>query len=306
MANNSDGSHYFSAFPLTKVAVAGELSISLLGVIMNALFINAHIQDPYKILKGSSTPFIVNIAVIDFLASLILFTHSLLVILLFDAQQIGNVPMVTLLQFVDGLFTTTSASSYLCLAVERFVLIAFPIWHRVKVTLSVCYFVLTFVWSLFVCFDGMVLFYFYYDVKQMVRLRLIRNCVTSMMFLVTCLFYIGTFISLRKQSKQLYARKDASTTNTRMMQIRLKNEKGFLHTITIVCFVMIITLLPVLILASISCIQIEQSDPKQVKRVTATGLTIISINFAANSFVYLWRWPKYRKTYKKLYCIFTQ
>ncbi len=91
----------------------------------------------------------------------------------------------------------------------------------------------------------------------------------------------------------------------RMIKIRLESEKQFLTTIAIVCFVLAFTLLPILSIELVFMIFSAEewtSDYLLRHQITVCGLTIMTLNFAVNGLIYLWRMKKYRKTFKKLYC----
>jgi hypothetical protein len=66
----------FLVYPTFASAVVLLLLVPLLGIITNSLLLFAHIKDPYNLLESSR--FIVNIAIIDFLASLSLLVYAVL------------------------------------------------------------------------------------------------------------------------------------------------------------------------------------------------------------------------------------
>ncbi len=90
-----------------------------------------------------------------------------------------------------------------------------------------------------------------------------------------------------------------------MIKIRLESEKNFLTTIAIVCFVLAFTLLPLLTIVFVFVMLSSEewtSENLFEQPVTIWGLTIMTLNFAVNGLIYVWRMKKYRKTFKKLYC----
>ncbi len=58
-------------------AVVLQVTFSSLGIFLNFMLLYAHKKDPCKLLRSSSSPFIVNIAVIDFLASCTILANQL-------------------------------------------------------------------------------------------------------------------------------------------------------------------------------------------------------------------------------------
>ena len=70
-------------------------------------------------------------------------------------------------------------------------------------------------------------------------------------FLLIQIIYFSSYISLRKQRKGLYGREDLNETSIKFIQIRLESEKHFLKIIAIICFVLALTMLQILIAASV-------------------------------------------------------
>jgi Mg2+ and Co2+ transporter CorA len=127
------------------------------------------------------------------------------------------------------------------------------------------------------------------------------------LLMLTLSVYIASYISIRRQRMELHNRTGMSEITIRTAKIRLENEKNFLVTIAIVCFVLAATVLPFIIMSFTSFVEVtkrlEGDDNKFVApSYTRWGLLLIGLNSAANVFVYLRRLPKYRKTFKKLYC----
>jgi hypothetical protein len=92
---------------------------------------------------------------------------------------------------------------------------------------------------------------------------------------------------------------DATTTT---IKLRLKNENNFLLTIAIVCFILALTTLPFATMVFTFAFKAMANEGKRLSSYHIWTLLAISINSAINVFVYLWRLPKYRKTFKKLFC----
>ena len=118
-------------------------------------------------------------------------------------------------------------------------------------------------------------------------------------FLFTQVFYLATYFSLKKQRGRFFKRQDVSEAVLRTMKIRLQREKQFLHTIAIVCFILNFTLLPSLTLLIVHGIYPQFSNQREVFSIS---MDFLSFSFATNPIVYVWRLPKYKKTFKLLYC----
>ena len=209
-----------------------------------------------------------------------------------------------LLNIVLTFLETMSVTSVLSLSVERLFSVAFPLWHRVKMTTRVTRYWLAAVWLFHLTWEGLLFVLLLYDYRiQWTLCKLFFMWVT---FLLIQIMYFASYASLRKQRNELYKRQDLSQASIRMTKTRLESEKNFLITIAIVCFVLALTLLPPLtatfvhiLLDSVhnwTAVSISK-EPKIV-----WGATVMTLNFGVNGLIYLWRMKKYRKTFKKLYC----
>ena len=300
---NSSGVVY-GTFPESKTAVIGALPISFCGIILNALFINAHLRDPLKILRYAAAMFIANIVFVNFLASCLFFVHSLMVLILFEVPHIADEAMQFLLWAIHSVCTTAYVIFLLGLSVERFISLAFPLWHRVKATPRACCYWLAVIWTLILCYELTILVcYFTRELRPSFWMAIARSVASLTVFLVICLLNIGSYFSLKRQRKQLYKRQDIGEACLKMMQIRLEAEQNFLKTVLIVCLMLMLTLLPVLVHILVVTLRKSYSKANHRHFLSALPLTVVPLNYAVNSLVYL-RCPKYRETYKKLYPVF--
>ena len=109
---------------------------------------------------------------------------------------------------------------------------------------------------------------------------------------------LATFIALRKQRSNILGRRDALGSSA-----RLENEKHFLCTVAVLSLVAGVTQLPMMI-AHLYVIYLNSNDhntdgaPRILFSISGA---LLSVNFATNPFVYLWRIPKYKRTFKTLY-----
>ena len=282
-------------------AVTMQIIFSIFGIFLNIMLLYAHKKDPCKRLRSSSSPFIVNIAFIDFLASCCNLAQPFLSDFSFYS------PTYTLrkrlIYAIIIFLVSISFTSFASLSVERFFSVAFPLWHRVRITNQFSRYWLMAVWFFHFIYDGsitIILLYNHYETEW-----ILCKCFSMLaMFLLTQIMYLASYISLRKQRKGLYKREDSNENNIRMIEIRLQNEKNFLITIAIVCFVLVVTVLPGLIILFITILFSKNSITfsSMIKPQTVWGMAIMTSNYAVNGLIYLWRMKKYRKTFKELYC----
>jgi hypothetical protein len=122
-------------------------------------------------------------------------------------------------------------------------------------------------------------------------------------YLSTVLIYLLAYISIRKQKLSFIAENLKSETEKRMLKIRLKNQKRFITTILLVNLVLIFGIIP-LIVGTLSKLLVYNG------MISASGTEmlfnviniLLFISMAINPFLYIWRLPKYRKTFRVLYC----
>ena len=288
----------FHHFPSQTSALILQLLVTLLGIITNSLLFYAHLKDPYKILRRSSSRFIINLAIIDFLASCTLFVFS---VLRFDLLTLKIAHTLTIgLHWFLEVCTTASVASFLCLAVERFISIAYPLWYRVKITKQVYRYWIGILWLVVVSFEAIQRAFYY---SYLLTFGFLRVGFLLTGFLVANLLYLASYISLKRQRRDLCSRSTLSESNKQAIQARLNNEKRFLSTIAIVCFIFALTFLPLLLfIFHLHMVQVGQCLIEIVESFETWIIAVISLNFTVNAFIYVWRWPKYRKTFKKLYC----
>ena len=277
------------------------MTINIIGIVGNFLLIVAHVKDPQGLLKSSSSPFIFNIASMDMLLSSVMFTRIAFTLREGRMTIQWNSSNNSIAFSLTSLGFSVLFASYLSLAIERFLSVAYPLWHRARITVKVSrYWVL----ALWITSAGMGTIYFAVNrVTTEVESQMsFLSFICLMLLLILCV-YIASYISIRRQSLHILSRTDMNEVAIRTTKIRLKNEKNFLVTIALVCCVLAVTILPYVAISFVFWIDfIEENHASYPPEYFKLVLFFIGSNSAANVFVYLWRLPKYRKTFKKLYC----
>ena len=277
--------------------------VSSCGILLNSLLIVAFHKDPLKVLHSPSGVFILNIAVIDFTASctfLLAASFRSSVFCYVHLETIFSLDGVT--NFLSAFFSTLPFASYLCLAVERFCSIALPLWHRVHVTTRACRYWVLALWLFYFILEGLIVTLQTFLYGILAKMSFVRLAFTWTTFLCTLVFYLASYISIQRQRRQLQNREDINNTKT-SIKMRLKNEQTFLVTISIVCSLLFLSFIPFAVMIAIYIPVLD--NPEGADRddfpYAKWGIIAITINFAINPILYLWRLPKYRKTFKKLY-----
>ena len=270
-----------------------RLFILLSGVIGNSLVITAHWKDPLRVFKNTSSLFVLNIAISDIFVA---FWWILRIAFVLISEKTSS----TLLVIWIG-FTTFSPWTFLCLAIERFLSVAFPLWHRIRVTTQTCHKVIIGTWIVHTAI---------YILAQLIFNAVFGEnfifCYGIVVFFCIYVVYFATYIALRRQRKEFEKRQDISESALKAMKVRQKHEKRFLVTIAIVCFMLTIIFLPVIGMRTIIVLLENVLEKKTVQDMTDGFQIVLSINFFMNPIIYLLRLPKYKKTFKVLYCNFTK
>ena len=282
VTNISDGLHvYLHYMPLSAYAM--QFSILSLGIIANVLLIFSHWKDPFRFFKNTTSLFVRNIAVFDIIVAVLWIIRMALILSLRSNRDIVSAIWLG--------FASMSPCAFLCFAVERFLSVAFPLWYRVRVTIQRCRKVLLGTWIAHIVIQIIALFVFSEDDRNDFILFY-----TIAMFFSVYVFYLATYVSLRRQRNELQKRQNMNQGTFNAMRARQEQEKRFLITIAIVCIILTIVFLPVIAMRTIFLL-LNLDSPNAYSAL----LILLSINYFVNPIIYLWRLPKYRKTFKKLY-----
>ena len=281
-----------------QVAFGIQLVILTFGAVLNLLLMIAIIKDPLKTFKSPSSSFILNIAFVDMLVCVLWIIINIL-----DHTSPGYIEIRYLLVRVWFASIGISPLLYLCLSIERFCSVAYPLWHRVHVTTRVCRYWLCAIWIVHIVFETLVSCFVPSVISDKEMIILISFVGIS--FLFTQAFYLATYFSLKKQREMYFNRQNVNEAALGTIKIRLQRERQFLHTIAIVCLILNLTLLPTLTFMIVHVIYpqfstMQRGQPSILFRHLL--LIFLSFNFAINPIIYGWRLPKYRKAFKLLYC----
>ena len=271
-----------------------QLVILTFGAVLNLLLIIAIIKDLLKTFKTPSSSLILNIALADILVC-VSWIIKIILNLTSHGYRVNK-------ETRDVLFRIWTASIgispllYMSLSIERFCSVSYPLWHRVHITTRFCWHWQCTIWIFHIIFETLVSCLV--PVMSFEEIMIILLYV-GISFLLTQVFYLATYFSLKKQRGRFVKRQDVNEAVLRTMKIRLQREKQFLHTIAIVCFILNFTLLPSLTLLIVHGIYPQFSNQREVFSIS---MDFLSFSFATNPIVYVWRLPKYKKTFKLLYC----
>ena len=196
--------------------------INVIGVTVNALLLLAIYKDPDKRLRNPTRFFVANMALVDLLNSL------------FNIEELSShgknticstgILRTILLLFLTYIYHLTFPS-VTALALERYLSISRPLWHKVMVTSRNCCISIAVIWFVN-CVYTVLITYLY---QPFLLTGYALAC-----YLATLLIYFLASISIRTQHSSLATDKTASEYAKRIAKIRLNNQNRFLTTVLII------------------------------------------------------------------------
>ena len=260
------------------------ITISVLGVALNILLLVAFLKDPLKCFKNSGTYLVMNLAVSDCLTCL--FAPFFLV---WDV-----IPgWYWIFEFLVMWFGTASFVSIASISIDRFLLVAYPIKHHIKMKRK---FIVLWLAAIWIMSCTPPLRRLFYDRENNQRIAVYIFAVS--MIVTSAVVYAFTYWKLKKQEKNVALQ---NSRESRAQEIRIQKEKKFLNTIVIIACVAFLSTVP-----SIVFFQIYDSftwwNDILVKIFIEIFRFIFYTNFAVNPIIYVIRLPNYRKTFYLLYC----
>ena len=254
--------------------------IGLYGFVLHALLLNAFAKDPLKCFRNSATYLVANLAVSDLVISLCgpyldWFDHWIL-------------DMIRVIVFSASLLTIIS------IAADRFLMVVYPLKHKLLVRGKKIIIFMSFIWSLSslngiqeTLLAPMNIYTFSFDTYLGVAIML-----------VTGSLYVLTLISLRKQTRTLAL--DYGSGSNRSQATRLLREKQFVRTILLVACIAVIGTAPFIIVRYTLAMTTEHLTFIQ-NIIWCFVFALFYFTFATNPLIYFVRLPRYRKTFCILY-----
>ena len=279
--------------PILPWKLTVYLFLDIIAGISNVLLLFAIYKDPLKCFLNPTTYFIVNLGIVDFINAL-LHLEEMLVSQTKYKSTFCLPGVWELIHTVAGRFIyVITYPSVTVLALERYISIAYPLWHQVNVTSRVCKTWIALVWFINSIYIGLftpLSFKFDIDVSRA------ETVYPAVFYLATVFIYLLAFTAIRKQTFTLSADTTKSESARRMMNLRSKNQNRFLTTIFIINIVLTFGFMPMVIGMHFVC---KSREIFSALTTVMSGLFLLSM--AANPFLYIWRLPKYRKTFLVMY-----
>ena len=259
------------------------IAIHLFGVISNGLLLLAIFKDPLKCFRNSATYFVINLTVSDCLTcffSLIFYITSInLVEVRYETFQ--------LLVLFCG---CASIISIPAIAIDRFLMIVYPIKHRVFVRGKV-----VIMWIMANWFASSAVSVSTTFCRHLKGIYIF----CAFTILLSTVVYASAYHMLKKQSRNIAGQ---NSNDTRAQQMRILKEKQFLRTIIIIACIAVICVLPSMMFFQTSVFLNLNTRKLSAIILTKIFVCVHAINFAVNPLLYVLRLPNYRKTFYLLYC----
>ena len=245
------------------------------------------IKDPLKCFRNSGTYLVMNLAVSDCLFCLLAsFVH----------MKHGTVYIHPVFQFFLFLFSSVSFVSITSISVDRFLIVAFPIKHRILMKGTVFVSWIVAIWTV-----GSVIPALHWlssidlvtDSSQAIKIFAV------IAIMLSAAMYSSTYYNLKKQSRNMALQ---NSTESRALGMRIIKETRFLNTIVIIASIAFLSVVP-FILTYLIGNAVGLSLSNRGFRVTNyIFYSIFFMNATVNPFIYILRLPNYRKAFYLTYC----
>jgi hypothetical protein len=180
--------------------------------------------------------------------------------------------------------------SILSVSIDRFLMVTYPIKHRILINGKVMVLWLAAIW---------IVSFFHIVLRLLDGLKgndeISNYLIGAIVITLSAVMYASTYYKLKKQSRNIALQ---NSNESRAQEIRILKEKRFLKTIILIACIAFVSVVPSLLFFQIFNSLGWTND----NLVSVFFMCILNINFAVNPFVYLTRLPNYRKTFYMLYC----
>ena len=276
-------------------------SLLTFGFIANLMLLVAQWKDPLHCFGNISTCFIQHIAVIDCLGLLVSSP------VLFSAIK-NNRPFYVGSnhgkQFKPFMLLVTVLTNlgFTSFAVERFLSVAKPFFHKVYLTkqrVRVSFGVM-WIFALICVLIDQCLHQKTQDepfLSYVVETSVFLPCLAT-----TVSLYLACYVSIKRQQRQ-FQQGHMSDVTRNSLNVKLSHEKRFLTTLFIAGSVTVLLWMPAFII--LLPLRLQENMSNAFYRLYLILIPCMAAMYASvNPIIYNLRLPKYRKTFQKLYCCF--
>ena len=255
---------------------------STCGAVLNILLLIAFIKDPLKCFRNSATYLVMNLSVSDCLTCIVSVCHRV--------TKLDNNGVFLAFESLLIWFTSASVLWIFSISVDRYIIIVYPIKHRILIKGKIMILWLATVWSLSCVFA----------LSNMIfaKERITGAHILAALFIsFSGVMYTLTYYKLKKQSRNMAS---LNSSESRAQEIRIIKEKKFLNTIIIIAGIAFVCIVPAMAFfhASHSSYYTARHAKLSMDKVFRL---VFYINFVVNPLIYALRLPNYRKTLYLVY-----
>ena len=251
--------------------------VCITGAVSQVVLLICLIKDPLKCFRNSATYLVANLAVSD---------------------------LAVVLEMIFGTFTSlrphvrsfshtsfyASILTILSIAVDRYIMVAYPFKHRSFMSGKKAAIWITFVWILSA---SSPLFYFLTD--RLYKISEFKYGLLASVIGLTAMMYALTCISLRRQAQSLSNREERQAH-----KIQIAREEQFLKTIIIVAVMAVVCLTPATVYGQVMKPGLDSN--MESNALYCILMTMLTVNFAINPWIYFIRLKNYRRTLFIVFC----
>ena len=253
--------------------------ISILGAVSNVLLLVAFIKDPLKCFRNSGTYLLINLSVSDCLTCLCYMLAS----------------VYAIFRFLSNWFLNVSFVSIASISIDRFLIVAYPIKHRISSKRKAVVLWLAAIWLVSCVIP--VWKTFFESSTEIDGSAYVIFC--GILVILSSVMYSSTYYMLKKQSRNMALQ---NSTECPAQEIRILKEKRFLKTIIVIACVAFVCTSPFMVFLTIDYLTPLRADNAASEMARMLLLSIFQANFAVNPLIYILRLPNYRKTFRAIYC----
>ena len=262
--------------------------ICSLGAVLNLLLLVVFIKDPLKCFRNSGTYLVMNLAVSDCLLCLLTsFLHI-------EHRTEYSHPVFQSFIF---LFPCVSFVSITSVSLDRFLIVAFPIKHRILIKGKVLVSWIAAIWIVGCVIPA--LHWLSINGHMMDKSLQATKIFAVISIMLSAVMYSSTYYKLKKQSRNIALQ---NSTESRAQEMRIIKEKRFLNTIVIIASIALVcVVLPMLVHWIGNAVRFSPYS-RGFMKTNQLFYSIFFITFVVNPFIYILRLPNYRKAFYLTYC----
>ena len=277
------------------------ITVTTVTVVANSLLMFAMLKDPLKCFRNATSIFIFHLAFSDLLNALMFMEEALLWLTKFGGVNGLPRPYQILNYVVFEVIFFSNMPTIFALALERCLGSVFPLWHKVNVTTTACYTWIAVMWLLGGVVVAIRLILLIYFRQQQIYFN-VGKFSWGIFIAGTLICYSAAAITTRKRRLALKRDTAISEAAQKSAKVRLRNESRFLCTMFIIFLGFFLGVVPSMVSFWLFDVLVIAPTDEIIALLYNISDMVLLLNFALNTFIYLWRLPKYRRTFQVLYC----